>query len=249
MTLVDSFDQGGSWDSGLQWDVNVGPNPGDVSKYLNLVTSKHNQKPKFMAMLAFLAQALADCSAVAQSLIALFDIDTAVGNQLDKIGQWVGITRNISVPLTGVFFSWAVEGLGWDQGSWTIGVNVDELVQLSDTAYRLLLRAKIAANNWDGTIPGAYAVWNIIFAGTGYGILIQDLEDMHMIFALTGPVPDAVTKSLFTGGYLNLKLAGVAIDKYYTPAVANAPYFGWGVNNSGIGGWSYGAWGVPSPGN
>ncbi len=71
---------------------------------------------------------------------------------------------------------------------------------------------------------------------------------MHIIFALTGPVPSAVTKALFIGGYLDLKPAGVRIDRYYTPAVPNAPYFGWGVNNSGIGGWAVGAWGVPSPG-
>ncbi len=187
MTLIDSFDQGGTWDSGLQWDVNVGPNPGNIAPYLALVTSEHNKRPKYMAMLAMLVQALTDCTAVADSLVGLFDIDTAVGAQLDMIGDWVGVTRNITVPLTGVFFSWSTAGLGWDQGSWTTGINVDELVLLSDDDYRTLLRARIAANNWDGTIPGAYSVWDIIFAGTGFGILIQDLEDMAYHLRPHGP--------------------------------------------------------------
>lgn len=251
MTFIDRFDTGepgAQYDVGLQWDVNVGPNPGNVQPYLDLITSEHNQRPKFMAMVQAVMQAYADIIAVMMTIPALFDLDDAVGVQLDVIGEWVGVTRNVKVPITGVFFSWDVVGLGWAEGSWADSSSPSELVVLPDAAYRTLLRARIAANHWDGTIPGVYEVWDTMFAGTGFGILIQDEGHMHMIMALTGPVPDAVTLALFEGGYLNLKPAGVRISKYYTPAIPSTPYFGWGVENSSISGWGVGAWGVTSAG-
>jgi hypothetical protein len=202
-----------------------------------------------MDMLALTFQPLADTIAILESIPAAYDLDVAVGAQLDTDGVWVGISRNVTTPLSGVFFSWATAGLGWDQGSWSPGINVTQLIQLPDAQYRTLLYAKIAANHWNGSIPGAYNVFNIIFAGTGFGVLIQDLQGMRMAFALTGPVPDAITQALFTSGHFNLKPAGVRIDKYYLPAASNVPYFGFGVENDNIAGWGVGYWGVTAPGN
>jgi hypothetical protein len=121
-------------------------------------------------------------------------------------------------------------------------------LSLPDDAYRTLLRARIASNHWDGTIPGAYAIWNELFAGTGLGILIGDGGDMTMLYALTGPVPDAVTLALFIGGYLTLKPATIGVSNYMTPSVPNAPYFGIGLENAAIGGLDVGAFGNTSVG-
>lgn len=237
------------WDSGLQWDVNVGPSFGSIASWLALVTSEHASKPKFMAMLAATLQPLADNIAILESIPAAYDLDAAVGVQLDTDGQWIGIGRNITTPLTGVFFSWATPGLGWGQANWAASIHETQLTRLPDVQYRTLLYAKIAANHWDGTIPGAYKVFNSIFQGTGFGVLIQDLQGMHMAMALTGPIPDAVTQALFTNGYFNLKPAAVRMDKYYLPPAPNVPYFGFGVENSSIAGWGVGYWGVTAPGN
>lgn len=245
----DSGLPGANWDSGLSWDVNLGPSNGSIAAWLALVTSEHASKPNYMAMLSATLQPIADTIAVLQAIPAAYDVDTAVGSQLDEDGNWVGIGRNIATPLTGVFFSWATAGLGWGQANWTPGLNVTQLTSLPDAQYRTLLYAKIAANHWDGTIPGAYSVFDTVFQGTGFGVLIQDLQGMHMAFALTGPVPDAVTQALFTNGYFNLKPAGVRIDKYYLPPVSNVPYFGFGVENSFIAGWGVGYWGATAPGN
>lgn len=234
------------WDqSGLFWDEGS-PNAGNVQPYLDLITSEHNLRPKFMATIAFVLQPLANDIAVEKLFPEDYDVDTAVGEQLDVLGLWIGVGRTIRVPITGVFFSWNVPGLGWSQASWSADFSPTQLITLSDENYRILLRSRIAANYWDGTIPGAYAVWSITFAGTGYGILIQDGEDMHMTLALTGPVPDVITKALFKGGFLGLKPAGVRVDNYFTPTIANAPYFGWNVENPGISGWGVGAWGSGS---
>jgi len=245
MSYVDSWDEGGRWDSGLQWDVNVGPNLGDVTPYLDRITSEHRSKPKFIAMVGGVLQPLADSQGLLNTLIALYDLDVAVGVQLDVIGKWIGQSRNLSVPLTGVYFSFDTAGVGFDQGTWHGPFDpVNDVVTLPDDAYRTLLRATIAANGWDGTIGGAYAAWNILFAGTGFGILIQDLGDMHMLFGLTGPLPDAVTVALLEGGYLSLKPAGVQVDAYLTPSVPDTPYFGFDAENTNVAGFDTGAWGL-----
>lgn len=252
MSVIDTWDSGqpnAYWDVGLQWDVNVGPTPGDVGPYVGRIIPEHRSQPNFINMVSAVLQPMADTQVLMESYTGLYDIDEAVGVQEDTVGLWVGVGRYISVPLTGVFFSWDTTGLGWDEGNWAPDTNATELVALPDAQYRTLLYATVAANQWNGTIPGAYSVWNTLFQGTGIGILIQDYGNMHMAYALTGPIPDAVTLALFTGGYLNLKPAGVKIDYYWTPVVPDTPYFGWDVENDNISGWDVGYWGNQYPGS
>lgn len=246
--VVDSWDDpqpGANWDSGLQWDVTIGPSLGDVQPYLDLITSEHNQRPKYMAMVRAVVQPIADGILLMSKFYEDFDLDVATGAQLDVVGRWVGVGREISIPLTDVYFTLDNPLLGFDQGTWYSPFNpITGLVILPDEDYRTLIRARIANNQWDGTIPGAYEVWETVFAGTGTGLLIQDFGNMHMIMALTGPIPNAVTLALFRGGYLNLKPAGVKIDAYMTPSVSNAPFFGFDVENNSIAGFDVGAWGI-----
>lgn len=238
---------GADWDSGLQWDANVGPSIGNTNPYTSLITSEYNQQPNYMTTLQMTLQPIADNIAVMQSMPTLYDLDTAVGVQLDAVGAWVGVSRDISVPLTGVYFSLDTAGLGLDEGTWFSQFDPDSgLVVLPDEDYRTLIRARIARNQWDGSIPGAYAVWDALFAGQDIGILIQDLENMHMIMALTGSIPSAVTLALFRGGYLAMKPEAVHVDAYLTPSVPDTPYFGFDVENSAISGFDAGAWGLSS---
>ena len=191
---------------------------GDITAWTALVTSQHADKPKFMASLAAVLQPLADMRDLVMGLPVSFDLDTAVGAQLDVVGLWVGVGRALAIPITDVFFAFDTVSVGWDEGSWwSPGDDTTHLYNLPDDQYRTLLRAKIVANHWDGTIPGAYAAWDTLFAGTGYSIKITDLGGMQMNYELTGPVPDVITKTLFTGGYLDIKPAGVQIATYTTP--------------------------------
>ncbi len=242
----------GFWDSGLDWDTNVTPPgfvPGDPSGWLALVTSEHRSKPNFMATLAGALQPFADMVSLLQGMPSAFNAATASGAQLDIVGQWVNVSRNIETVLTGVYFTLGSATLGLGSGHLQGPYDPSEgLTALSDDAYRTLIRATIAANCWDGTITSAYTVWGELFAGTGTGILIQDKPPMHMVYALTGNTPDAVTLALYLGGYLNLKPAGVAIDAFKTPYAANVPYFGLSVQNSVIAGPGTGAFGNSNPG-
>jgi hypothetical protein len=190
----------------------IGGNPLLTSDaYTSLVTSEHNKRPNFMAMIAVQVQAYVDNINLLRSFAVLFDLDFAAGQQLDMIGVWVGASRNIPIPLTGVYFAFNTANLGFNQGTWFgIGDSASGLTTLSDDQYRLLLRAKIASNHWDGTVPGAYAIWAIVFKFEPFNILIQDNQDMTMQFTLVGTNIPAVTKALLTNGLIALIPAGVS---------------------------------------
>lgn len=215
--------------------------------YVGRITSYHRGLPKFTATVALSAEAYADLINVAQALPSAFDLDTAIGVQLDIVGQWVGRTRYITTPINNAWFSWDTAGLGWGQGVWRDPYASETgLTRLDDDTYRLLLRAKIAANNWDGTVAGAAAALSIIF-GTGATILyIEDRGDMHMIMGMAGAIPNALVLSLFSGGYIPLKPGGVAVE-YVVTSLSNTPVFGWGVagaDGKPLAGWGEGSWAV-----
>ena len=65
----------------------------DVSNYTALITSEHADKPKFMAMVEAVAQCFVDQQNLLLSVPTAFDLDDAVGVQLDAVGLWVGIGR------------------------------------------------------------------------------------------------------------------------------------------------------------
>jgi hypothetical protein len=213
-----------------------------LDDYLGLATSLYRGKPNFVALCTSLTQPLVDQQALLDAIRSGFDLDTAVGAQLDKVGEWVGRSRYLDVPLTGVYFSWGTAAVGWAQGSWK-GVYdpATGMVALPDDAYRKLLRAKIAANAWDGTIPGAYEVWETVFSDTGSTIVIQDKQDMSMIIGVAGSMLDAVMKALLTNGYIPLKPEGVRISGYAVPP-GGGKIFTWGCDSSALGGWGEASW-------
>ncbi len=87
-----------------------------MSKYTELITNYHATKPKFLAHVDLMTRPLIDVAAATRGLITAFDIDSAVGVQLDILGLWIGRSRVVSQPISGVYFSWDTDGLGYDQG-------------------------------------------------------------------------------------------------------------------------------------
>lgn len=216
--------------------------------YLDLITSEHNQKPDFMAMLAAIFAPLADGMAVSYFLYNDFDLDAAIGVQLDIVGLWIGRTRDLQVPITGVYFTYDI-GPGFDIGIYKGPFDpITGLVKLPDAQYRTLLKATAARNQWDGSVPGAYAAYAILLDGTPFEVLIYDHQDMTMTFALLGGLPDAITAALFTGGYLSLRPDGVGVRDYIIPGTAG-PVFGYsGSGNPNIAGFDVGAYAIHIPG-
>lgn len=241
---------------------------GDLTRWLGLITSEHKDKPRFVAALSALLQPLADNLDALKSIPPGFDLDSAVGAQLDVVGLWVGRSRFLALPLVGVYFSFDLGGVGFDQGAWKGPFDpVSGLVALPDDSYRTLLRFQVLANRWDGTIPGAYACYSVLFSGPssinwfgfgpvswsgsgpvfwigfGFGLLIQDNGDMTMLLALQGNVPDLITEALLLTGQLELRPAGVRIAGYVFETVAGAPFFGFDADTASVAGFDDAAWG------
>ena len=218
-----------------------------VSDYQGLITSEHQNQPNFMAMIALVTGIGVQIQTTIASMVPLFDIDSAVGNQLDIIGQLVGISRNVNIPIASVYFSWdGTNGyIGWDGGNWQPFNAPSTVTTLPDDSYRTLIRAKIAANNWDGTTEGAYTIWTQVFPDIN--ILIQDEENMSYDLAIVSAVPDALTQALITQGYIPLRPEGVRINNYFIPVDTN-PVFGWDLSTSFVQGWDTGSWTKEIPG-
>lgn len=216
----------------------------DLTDYTGLITSEHNQRPKFMAVVAALAQPMVDLMGVLESMPPKFDLDEAVGAQLDDVGRWVGISRIIRTPLTNVYFSLDLDGIGFDQGIWKGPFDPDSgLTTLDDDTYRLVIRAKIGANHWDGTMEGSVAILNSIFSD-GTHVFIQDNQDMTMTIGIAGRQPSAVFLALVAVGYIPLKPEGVRVDLVIVSS-EQGPLFGFDVQNQLIAGFDTGVWGTP----
>lgn len=213
--------------------------------YLSLITSEHRERPKFEATVSTSVSPFAKIQEVLLSLPAAFDIDVAVGVQLDAVGEWVGRSRRIDTPLTGIYFTWDSLDLaeGWDQGSWKGEFDPDSgLVDLPDDAYRTLLKAKIAANNWNGSIPQAYQIWVSAFGGDSI-LLIQDNQDMSMVIGIAGEPLDSIEKALLVNGYIPLKPEGVKVN-YYAVAPSEGVLMAWDAESDALDGWDIGQWAI-----
>nr|WP_314614272.1 DUF2612 domain-containing protein [uncultured Pseudomonas sp.] len=141
----------------------------DIKDYTGKITSEHADKPKYMAMVEAVSQCFLDTNQVASGLPDDFDLDLATDAQLDDVGLWVGISRNIPTPLTNVYFALDTPGLGFDQGAWKGPFDPDNGITILDNeTYRSLIRAKIGANHWDGTLESSKAILDLIFNPDGH---------------------------------------------------------------------------------
>lgn len=178
--------------------------------YTALITSEHADKPKFMAMVGAVSGLFAGNQNFLEAMPRAFDLDTAVGMQLDTLGLWIGISRRIAVPVANVYFSWDTSGVGWDQGVWKGIIDPSATISvLDDDTYRLVLRAKIGANNWNGSVITATPILNQVFGGSATHVQLYDMGDMAYNAYILGPEPSALSMALIAGGYIPVKPAGV----------------------------------------
>lgn len=146
-----------------------------LDDYLGRITPWQSPRPKFRATVSATLEPIATVRAVIAAIPASYDLDTAVGAQLDVDGEWIGPSRRVPVPIPNAYFAWATPGRGWAQGVWRqpfsqrFGVSL-----LDDETYRRLLRAVVLANRWDGTVPGAQEVLDAFFIDPETYVFVQD---------------------------------------------------------------------------
>lgn len=179
--------------------------------YTSLITSQHRDKPRFVAVVDLLANSVGTIADTALSLTTLFDVDFALGVQLDTIGIWVGVSRRLDVPLD-VFFSWDTTGLGWDQGQWNGAHQAGTTtVLLDDETYRLLMKTIIKANHWDGTLVQYQTIMQTFFPTQIFYAV--DNQNMTMDTYIDGEALANVPLAIMQSGPLSkIKPAGVGVN-------------------------------------
>lgn len=223
-----------------------------MSKYTDLITNYHASKPLFVEHIDLSTRPFIDITAVLNGLVTAFDIDTAVGVQLDVLGEWIGRSRFVSVPISGIYFSFDTDGLGYDQGVWQGPFDPDTgYTALGDDTYRVILKAKVAINNWNGQNDSLPGILDTALAGSGIRMQIVDNQDMT-ISIWVFPEIDISLVSLeliaaIRQGYLTVKPAGVfsgsiEIPTVETPSAGNK-FFGFDLDNDYISGFDVGSWG------
>lgn len=212
--------------------------------YAGLPIPYHRSRPKFQAMIEGLTGAMVDARDLLDKLPAAFDIDEAIGVQLDVVGKWVGRSRVIPVPLEDPWFRWDRAGRGWDEGIWRGPYSfASGKTVLDDDTYRRLLYAKRAANVWDGRRQTGEAALRIYISDPATHLWIQDGFDMSDAVCVSGRLPGLVDCFIIALNLIPVKAAGVR--RYYAfTSVDGAPLFGFDLQNSFLSGWDSGAWGV-----
>lgn len=215
----------------------------EIDEYLNRLSRSHKRRPKFRATVEGVLQPFVDDQNFIERYTEFFDLDVAIGKQLDVDGEHINLARNISVPLRDPWFRWGDATRGWGLGMWKEPFDTGSFLDaLDDETYRRLLRARIAANHWDGTASQAKEILSSFFNETDYNLIVEDRQAMSVIYALSGILPSVLMLEIFGGEYLPLKVSGVSTYHLVT-TVDGEPIFGWGIDNDVIGGWGAGTWG------
>lgn len=202
------------------------------TKYQRLITSYHKSKPRFYDHISLITHPLMDLQRKTNGLQKDFDLDAAVGNQLDVLGLWIGIGRDVFTPIVGYGL---LQSLEVNEGEPTKGS-----LRLDDETYRTVLRAKIQANHWDGTLETLDAIYQSIFTDGQVKVLAIDNFDMTMTIYFFGGDISPVLRAVIKSGYLDVKPEGVGV-KY---VIADSPLFGFDLNNEFTSGFDSGAWGI-----
>ncbi|HGG5994045.1 TPA: phage protein [Salmonella enterica subsp. diarizonae serovar 61:r:z53] len=137
-------------------------------------------------------------------------------------------------------------------GTWGNNVIVIRNTSLSDETYRIVLKTKIAINNWDGRNDSLPPILDAALDGSGLKMQIVDNQDMTIgIWVFPETDISSVSLELIAAirqGYLTVKAAGVwggsiEIPSVETPSEGNR-FFGFDMDNEYISGFDAGSWGT-----
>lgn len=180
--------------------------------YLKLITSEYSNKPKYNSYVeAFLNMVSPSVNALDEFNI-IFNIENAIGDQLDKLGSLVGITR--SLPIS--------------------NPNIPSV--LGDDSFRKVILSRAYSNHWDGTRKGLEEIFSLVFPNLPYEIV--DGQDMSYSVSVIDPTFSDQDFALLQEGYILPKPSGVSVS--YN--VIEAPLFGWDTNTSFVKGWDEASW-------
>lgn len=211
-----------------------------TERYVKRVPSQHREKPRFKKTLASFLDPLSHLQTLLERTSKAYDVDHAIGKQLDVVGEWVGSSRYVTTPLNNIYFTWNGReiGTGWNRGQWKGRFDPSAgLVALDDDTYRTLIKLQIAANAWDGSVDSAYKAWESAFDGA---IFIDDRQDMSITIGVAGRMSSTAQKAILTSKHSPFKPCGVRINYYFI--TETECILAWGLKKKGLGGWGEAEW-------
>lgn len=174
--------------------------------YPSIVTSQYQASPKLTTSLRVISSLPGDVAACARTMPTAFDINSAVGAQLDVLGTLIGASRTLPFQPSG--------------GASPI---------LTDADYKTLLLAKIAQNQWNGSLSSLYALWNELFPGGRISLI--DNQNMTATIILAGTF-SSIVQDMITNGLIVPRPQAVL----YNYTFATLPILGFDQNNATIAG-------------
>lgn len=211
-------------------------------EYEDLLIIQYADKPRASATVALIVNQYKKAFDLLESFEGAFDLDSAVGAQLDIIGKIVGISRNIEDVIPKIFFGFDgnvnARGFGLapfyttDQAQYTD-------TQLSDSDYRFFIRIKIAKNHVKATMSddnGSNLNAVILSMFEGYAYMVDNKDMTVTIYIENSPksylLPYAIT--------LDLIPLPQAVDIKYISITAREPFgFSNNPNSFGFGNGSF----------
>ena len=237
-------------------------NPALVDYYKNLLIIQYADKPKACAHI----KALVNSSMifdVAKAVERGFDIETAIGAQLDIIGLYLGSSREITgIVFDRVYFGYVGygESAPFDFGAYSKYGELPPDVQfrnykeskqsiftLNDSEYRLILKLKIINN----TVPSVKNIDEVLSILFGDNVIFTDRQNMTISYIFNEGLERLIT--IAQSEDLLPRPSGVGMAISYTKDVKNifgygyyggmTPSFAEGYSSYGDtnfpGGWAY----------
>lgn len=171
-------------------------------------------------------------------------VSTSSGTQTKQNGAAIAFGTNWTEPTSGLIAGAAMpttsigQKVGWGDGYWKGNFDpTNGVSEVDDATYRMLIRAKIAANFWDGSLETMYKTWAFVF---GPGVIeVLDNQDMTITIVYDSLALSTVMKQLLTSNAFPLKPAGVLVNYL---ASTGTPIFAWDQNTAKFQGWESGSW-------
>ncbi len=165
-----------------------------VQYYTNLLIIQYKGKPKAEATIALIAEIQA-MNNVQFDVESGFDINTAVGKQLDILGKWIGVNRNYQgtdYPDKVFGFTNYTDADSGQEGFLDYSdydtkkgtfLTYNEIVgnkqKLNDEDYRIVLRLQIVCNNAN---MSQSAIDNLLFQYFGNSIIASSSNQMDLTY-------------------------------------------------------------------
>ena len=184
------------------------------NEYTELIAGAHRERPRFTEWVYQLTKPVLEARLGLADMINRYDVDLAEGKQLDAIGVRVGVNRRLRLRISDVFFAFDdVGGVGFDLGVWkTPRDDAYGVTELSDNVYRMLIKAKIALNQYRGTNESVKELLELVMSAfnvTSAQWSYVDNQDMSVdIFISRASAPPIVCE-IFSKNVFTLNHAGV----------------------------------------